>query len=191
LLRRNILSQTPITGEPEMNVAPEQFTAANKAAAEGMIAVANAQFTMFENLAGLNFKAAKSTYEDLINYIRAASSAKDPQELFTLNAAAVQPALEKMQAHARETYELVAQSQAQLTSLIQAQKPDMAKGFSSFLDQYSQAAPKGSGAAMEAFKSFLATANSAFDSYSKVAKQTTDVAAATSSAAKESHKKTA
>ena len=176
-----------------MNAAPEQFAASNKAAAEGLIGLANAQFAMFERLVDLNLKATKSAYEDTINYVRAASSAKDPQELINLNASAAQPSLEKVQAYAREVYELVAQSQAQLINMLQAQSSDLNKGFAGFLDQYSQNAPSGSGVAMAALKSFLATANSAYDSYSKVAKQTTELAqanfAAASSAAKETRHK--
>ena len=100
-----------------MNAAPEQFAASNKAAAEGLIGLANAQFAMFERLVDLNLKATKSAYEDAISYVRAASTTKDPQELVKLNASAAQPALEKVQAYARKVYELVAQSQAQLINM--------------------------------------------------------------------------
>ena len=176
-----------------MNAAPEQFAASNKAAAEGLIGLANAQFAMFERLMGLNLSASKCAYEDAISYLRAVSSAKDPRELFTLSAAATQPAMEKVQAYAREVYELVAQSQAQMTNMFQAQSSDLNKGFASFLDQYSKGAPSGSCVAMAALKSMLANANAAYDSYNQVVKQTTELAqanfAAASNVANEAGKK--
>lgn len=173
--------------------APEQFAASNKAAAEGLIGLANAQFAMFERLMGLNLSATKSAYEDAIGYLRAVSSAKDPQELFALSAAATQPAMEKAQAYAREVYEIVAQNQARMTHMVQAQSSRLNQGFASLLDQYSNTAPNGSGVAMAALKSMLANANAAYDSYNQVASQTAELAqanfAAASDLAKEAGKK--
>lgn len=178
-----------------MNVSQDQFAASNKVAAEGLIGIANAQFAMFERLVNLNLNATKSAYEDLIGYVRAASSAKDPQELFTLNVAAAQPVMQKALAYSQEVYELVAKNQGHLTSLVEAQTSDLTKGFGTLLDQYSKSAPGGSEFAVAAMKSALAGANKAYDSFSKVAKQTTELAqanfTAASSITKESGKKAA
>jgi len=175
--------------------APEQFATSNKAAAEALIGLASAQLATFERLADLNFSASKAAFEDGIKYFRTALSAKDPQELFSLSAAAAQPALEKALAYSRSVYEVVAQSQGHLTKLVQEQTSDLNKGFASFLDQYSKSAPGGSDVAVAAIKSVLAAANTAYDSYSKVAKQTTELAqaniAAASNVAKEAGKKAA
>jgi phasin family protein len=105
---------------------------------------------MFERLMGLNLNATRSAYEDAINYLRAVSSAKDPQELFSLNAAAAQPALEKALAYSRSVYEVVAKGQDHFTKLVQEQTSDLNKGFASFLDQYSKSAPGGSDIAVAA-----------------------------------------
>ena len=176
-----------------MYAAPEQLATSNKAAAESLIGLANAQFAMFERLVGLNLKATKSAYEDLINYVRAASSAKDPQELYTLNAAAAKPVLEKALAYSREVYELVAESQGSFTKLVQEQTADMKKNVASLLDQYSQSGAPGSDVAAAAVKSAFAAASTAYDSFGKVAKETTEIAraniATASSVAKEAHKK--
>ncbi len=161
-----------------MSVTPEQFAASSKAAAEGLIGLANAQFALFERVVGLNVKATRSAYEDAIELARKALSATNPQDLASLNAAAAQPALERAQAYARELYEVVAQSQAQMTHMVQAQTSDLNKGFASLLDQYSQTAPGGSGVAMAAFKSMLAAATTACGSYNEVAKQSSEIAQA-------------
>jgi phasin family protein len=178
-----------------MYAAPDQFAASNKNAAEALIGLANAQFAMFERLVALNLKATKTAHDDAINYLRAASSTKDPQELFALNAAAAQPALEKALAYSRSVYEVVAQGQAQLTKMVETQTSDLNKGFTSFLDQYSKGGPAGSDVAVAAIKSALTAASTAYDSYSKVAKQTTELAqanfSAASNVAKEAVKKAA
>ena len=162
-----------------MYAAPEQFASSNKAAAEALVGLATAQFAMFERLFSLNFKTTKSAYENAIDFARKALSTNNPQDLLSLNSAAAQPALEKALAYSREVYEIVAQSQAQMTTLFQAQTSDLNQGFASFLDQYSKTAPNGSGVAMAALKSMLA----AYGSRNQVAKQTTELAQANLAAA--------
>jgi phasin family protein len=178
-----------------VNLAPEQFIASNKAAAEAMIGIANAQFAMFERLAALNLSASKAAYEDGISYVRAALGAGTPQDLLNLTATAAQPAIEKSLAYSRSIYEVVAQSQGSFTKLVEAQTTDLNKGVSSLLDQYSKSGPAGSDVAVAALKSAFAAASTAYDSFSKAAKQTSELAqanfTAASSIAKEVHKKAA
>jgi phasin family protein len=166
-----------------VNAASEQFAGQRQAATEGLIGVANAQFSMFEHLASLHLKATTNAYEDLINYFRAAANAKSPQDLFSLNVAAAQPAMEKAQAYAREVYEVVSISHGHFNKLFEAQTADMKNGFAGLLDQYSKGAPGGSDFAVAAIKSALAAANTVYDSFSKATKQTSDIAQANFAAA--------
>ena len=178
-----------------MNTAPEQFATSNKAAAEALAGLASAQLATFERLADLNFSASKAAFEDGIKYFRTALSAKDPQELFSLNAAAAQPALEKALAYSRSVYEVVAQSQGQLTKLVQEQTSDLNKNVASLFDQYSKSGAPGSDIAAAAVKSAFAAVSTAYDSFGKVAKQTTELTqaniAAASNVAKDAGKKAA
>ena len=73
---------------------------------------------------------------------------------------------------------------------VQAQMSDAKNGFASFFEQYSNSAPGGSDFGVAALKSMLAAASTAYDSFNKVAKQTTDFATA-SNVAKPASKKAA
>src|SRR4029077_12977040 len=104
--------------------------------------------------------------------------AKDVQEFINLNTSAAQPAMEKAIAYSRSIYEVATQSQSELTKTIEAQAVESNKSIAPLLDKVSKNAPAGSDVAVAAVKSALASANSGYDSFTKVAKQATEIAEA-------------
>lgn len=179
-----------------MYATPEQFAAANKASVDALFTIAHAQFAAFERLSALNFNTTKTAFEDSVNQAKALFSVKDAQELVNLSATSAQPALEKAIAYSRNVYEVATQTQAEVTKLAETQAAEMNKTVVSLLDKLSKNAPAGSDVAVAAVKSAMAAANSAYDSFTKVVKQATDIAeanvtAATSTVAKQAGKKKA
>jgi phasin family protein len=164
-----------------MYATPERFAATNKASLDALFTVAHAQFAAFERLSALNFNTAKSAFEDSVNQAKALLSVKDVQELVTLSAASVQPALEKAIAYSRSVYEVATQTQAEVTKLAESQVAEMNKTVVALLDQVTKSA--GSDFGVAAVKSAMAAGNSAYDSFTKVVKQATDVAEANVTAA--------
>jgi phasin family protein len=178
-----------------MYVTPEQIAASNKAGVEALLGLANSQFAAFERWSNLNLNATKAAFEDTMSHAKALLGAKDVQEFINVNAAAAQPALEKAIAYSRSVYEVAAQSQAELTKAMEAQAAEINRNLVSFLDKVSKNAPAGSDVAVAAVKQALAAANTAYDSFTKVAKQATEIAeanfTAVTTAAKETRKKVA
>ena len=178
-----------------MYVTPDQIVASNKASVEAFIGLAHAQFAAFERLSALTFNVTKSAFEDSVAHTKAVLNAKDVQELINLNSAVAQPALEKVIAYSRNVYDVTAQSQTEVTKLVEAQAGELNKSMVSLLDKVSKNAPAGSDVAVAAVKSALAAANSAYDSMSKMGKQATEMAeanfAAATAVAKEAKKKAA
>jgi phasin family protein len=166
-----------------MYITPDQIAANGKAGAEAMIALANANFAAFEKLAALNFNASKTAFEDSVNHAKALLNAKDVQEFANLNVAAAQPSLEKAIAYSRSVYELAAQTQADLTRFAEGQAGELNRSIVGMLDKLAKNAPAGSDVAVAAVKSALAAANSAYDSFAKVAKQASEIAEANIAAA--------
>lgn len=166
-----------------MYVTPEQIAATNKAGVEAILSLANSQFAAFERLSALNFNATKAAFEDGIGHAKALLNAKDVQEAMNLSAAAAQPALEKAIAYSRSLYEVAAQTQSELTKYAEAQAAEVNKSMAGLLEKYSKNAPAGSDVAVAAVKSALAAANTAYDSFTKVAKQATEIAEANFTAA--------
>ena len=130
-----------------------------------------------------------------MSHAKALLGAKDVQEFININAAAAQPAVEKAIAYSRSVYEVAAQSQTELTKAMEAQAAEINRNLVSFLDKVSKNAPAGSDVAVAAVKQALAAANTAYDSFTKVAKQATEIAeanfTAVTTAAKETRKKVA
>jgi phasin family protein len=171
-----------------MYVTPEQIQAANKANVEAFLAVANAQFSAFEKLANLQASAVKSAFEDSIANTRALLNAKDIQEFFSLQNSFAQPAVEKAIAYSKSVYEVATGANAELSKAAERRVAEWNENFVSLLDKVSKNAPAGSDVAVAAVKSMLAAANSAYDNFTKVAKQATEIAEANVAAATETAK---
>jgi phasin family protein len=176
-----------------MYATPEQIAATNKAGLEAILGLANSQFAAFERLSALNFNTAKAIFEEGVDQAKALLNAKDVQEYVNLSAATTQPTLEKAIAYSRGMYEIATQTQGELAKFVEAQAAEFNKNLAGLLDKVSRNAPAGSDVAVAAVRSALAAANSAYDSFNKVARQATEIAeanfAAATSAAKETHRK--
>ena len=162
---------------------PEQVAAANKANVEAMLTLANTAFASIERIAALNLNTARSVLEDSVSGTKALLGAKDAQEALSIQASLAQPNVEKAVAYSRSVYEISAQTQEELSKLVEAQFGDFQKTVAGLLDKAAKSAPAGSDVAVAAVKSAIAAANSAFDNMNKAAKQVAEIAEANVAAA--------
>ena len=172
-----------------MSINPEQFAAANKAAVDSLLSVANTALASAERIATLNLETARSVLEDSVSNAKALMGAKDPQEALSIQASLAQPSVEKAVAYSKSVYEISTETQEQLAKMVEAQFGDFQKNVADMLEKAAKSAPAGSDVAVAAVQSAIAAANSAFDNMRKTAKQVTDMAqtnmaAATSATAK-------
>ena len=166
-----------------MFATPDQVLAAQKANLETALTVTTSLFSSAERLVALNLNTARNILEDSVNTSRSLLSAKDPQEVLSIQGNLGQPALERAVSYARSVYEISMQTNEELAKLVEAQYAEVNKGVVSTLDKLSKNAPAGSDVAVAAVKSALAAANSAYDSMSKAARQVAEVAEANVTAA--------
>ena len=171
-----------------MYVTPEQVAATNKAGIESILSFATSQFAAFERLANLNANAVKAIFEDSLANTRALSSAKDVQEFINLQSSFAQPAFEKAIAYSKSVYEVGTLASAELAKTAEARAADWKQNLVSMLDKAAKSAPGGSDVAVSAVKQMIAAANSAYDSFTKAAKQATEIAEANVNAATETVK---
>jgi phasin family protein len=171
-----------------MYVTPEQITAANKTNVEAALSIAAAQFAAMEKLATIQTSAIKSLFEDALANTRALSGAKDVQEFVTLQQAFAQPAVEKAVAYSKSVYAIAVESNAELSKFAESKASELNQNFVSLLDKASKNAPAGSDVGVAAVKSMLSAANSAYDTFTKAAKQATEIAEANVTAATETVK---
>lgn len=166
-----------------INTSPEQFAAANKAAIDSLLSLANTALASAERIAALNLNTARSVLEDSVSGAKAVMSAKDAQEALTIQASLAQPNVEKAVAYSRSVYEISAQTQEEVTKMLEAQFGDFQKQITALLDKASKSAPAGSDVAVAAVKSAIAAATSAFDNMNKAAKQVAEITEANVAAA--------
>ena len=166
-----------------MYVTPEQIQATTKANVEAILSLASTQFAAIEKLASLNANAVKSVFEDSIANARALAGAKDAQELVNLQSTFAQPAFEKAIAYSKSVYEVATQTNTELSKVAERRVAEWNENFVSLLDKAAKNAPAGSDVAVNAVKQMLAAANTAYDNFTKVAKQATEIAEANVTAA--------
>src|SRR5690349_20001267 len=177
-----------LSKEIEMYVTPEQIQATNKANLEAILSLATTQFAAIEKFASLNANAVKTALEDIIVYARALAGAKDVQELVNLQSTFAQPAIEKAIAYSKSVYEVATETGTEFSKVAERRVAEWNENFVSLLDKAAKNAPAGSDVAVSAVKQMIDAANSAYDNFSKVAKQATEIAEANVSAATETVK---
>ena len=144
-----------------MFTTPEQFAAANKATVDSLLSLANTALASAERIAALNLNTARSVVEDSVSGAKALMGAKDVQEALSIQASLAQPNVEKAVAYSRSVYEISAQTQEELSKMVESQFGDFQKTVAGLLDQAAKSAPAGSDVAVAAVKSALAAANKA------------------------------
>ena len=154
-----------------MTVNTEKFVAANKAAVDSLLSVANTALASAERIAALNLNTARATLEDSVANAQAMAGAKTPQDVAALASSLTQPTIEKATAYARSVYEISTQTQGELTKVVEAQFGDFQKTVAGLVEQATKSAPLGSESAIAAMQSAVAAATSAFGNMNAAAKQ--------------------
>lgn len=162
---------------------PEQLIASNKETLETFMSFAGIMFVGTEKLIDLNLKVAKAGFSDTAKTVKALSGVKDAQELTDIQGTFVQPAADKISAYSRGVYSVATETQADLTKFFEERIADLNKNFVTALDKAAKSAPAGSDVAVAAVKSAVATANQAYDAFSKASRQVAEATEATMTAA--------
>ena len=155
---------------------PEQFAEANKASVDAMLTLANTALASAERIAALNLNTARSMLEDGVANAKAMLGAKDAKEFLSVQASLAQPGLEKAVAYTRSVYEISAQSKEEISKLLETQFSDYQKTVMSLLEKATKNAPAGSDVAVNAVKSAINSATTAFENINKAARQVADIA---------------
>ncbi|MEX8519073.1 MAG: phasin family protein [Leptothrix sp. (in: b-proteobacteria)] len=157
-----------------MSVTPEQlaeFAAANKSNLDALLGLSQKAFEGIEKLVELNLQVSRAALDESAEHAKALLSAKDAQELLTLQAGLLQPASEKALAYGRQVYDIASSTQAEVAKLAEAQVSDAQQKLQAFVETAVKNAPAGSESAVAMVKSAVAAATNAIESAQKAAKQ--------------------
>lgn len=154
-----------------MNPVTDQAAAIGRSQVETALKLAEITAEGLERLLGLQVQAVRGAVADGIHNIRQVAGVKDVSELGGVTGSWAQPAWEKAQAYAKSTYETVAASQAEISSVLEQQFAELNKNIVVALDTALKSAPAGSEALVAGFKSALQSTNAVYESVLKATKQ--------------------
>ena len=154
----------------------EQVMASHKANIETLVGLTSKAFEGVEKIVELNLTASKAALSEMGDHAKAVLSAKDAQELLTLQSGLMQPMAEKTAAYSRHLYDIATGSSAEFGKAIEDQAAEAQKKFMGLVDNAAKNAPAGSETAVAVMKSAVAAANNALESVQKAVKQATEVA---------------
>ncbi len=160
------------------NLNIEQLAAAQKANAEVMSALLHTAFNGVERLTALNIAASRDFFNNSVANTQQLMGAKDAKDVAKLNSELAQPGVEKMVEYSRSVYELVAQMQKEITSVMEAQYSSFTKNASTAVENAKTSAPVGGDVFAATMQSMLGASTKAFDSMTSMAKQLSDIAEA-------------
>jgi phasin family protein len=173
-----ILSPTP--GEFIMTIKPQEFA---KSGFDFVVFFANTAFESIERLTVLNLTAARSGFEAYAANLNALLGTKDIQSFVDLQKSIAAPTLEKSMEYSRNVIAIATDTKEKIAKEVEVQVADTNAKVSVLVEKALESAPAGSEAAVAVVKTAMKSANEAFDSLNKVAKQAAEVAEASVSAA--------
>lgn len=157
-----------------MSAIPEQVVAGQKASLNNLLAVQGAMFSGFEKLVDLHLKVIKASLDEVAETTQKAIAVKDAQEALAFTSSLAQPNAEKAMAYSKHVYDIFSGVQVDLTKLTEEQIAQGQQQISDVIDQVAQNAPTGSEGAIALVKNSMATANNAYESAVKAARQASD-----------------
>lgn len=161
-----------------MFTTPDQLVAMHKAALESFQAVAAKSLEGFEKLTELNMAAAKSTFEESTEQMKALLEVKDVKSLADFAAGSAQPTADKMTAYAKHVYEITSDTGSEIAKLVEKQLADGNRQLHAAIDALGKNAPTGSEGLVTFMKSAVSAANTAYDQVNKATKQVVELAEA-------------
>jgi phasin family protein len=123
-----------------------------------------------ERVISLQLQYAKGTIEQASATAKAATGAKDVQQLLDVRTRSAENAVEWLMNYSRSFYEVASEAQSELSKLAEERMSAFQRAATESVEQAAKSSPAGSAAAVAAIKSSLAATTAAFDTFTKAAK---------------------
>ena len=152
----------------------DQLTAANEAAIDQFAYFAKLSVANAEKFAELGLGAARESVVLATKHAQSIAGARDANEVFALNSAAVEPALKRAYALSRTAFEAAADTSNEVKRVLEKQNAEVQKAAVAALEESFKYAPAGSETMVANVKSAIAAAQSAYDNVLAINKQIYD-----------------
>ncbi|NPT62360.1 phasin family protein [Paraburkholderia elongata] len=160
----------------------EQIAAIQKTNVDTLFSLTSKAFEGLEKVVALNLQVIKSSLSESEERTRKALSAKDPQELFSLQANS-QSGIEKIQSYSRHLFDIASATQAEFAKIAAAQYEAQNHRVQTLIDDAAKNGPAGSEAAVAALKSAITATNTLYETLNRTARQVVETGESNFSAA--------
>ena len=152
----------------------DQFAAVNDAAIEQFSYFAKMSLANVEKFAELGLGAARESIVLATKHAQSIASARDANEVFALNSAALEPALKRAYAYSRTAFEAATETNNEVKRVFEKQNAEVQKAAVAAIEEAFKYAPAGSESVVSNVKSAIAAAQSAYDNLAAINKQIYD-----------------
>ena len=152
----------------------EQFSAANEAAIEQFSYFAKLSLANVEKFAELGLGAARDSVVQATKHAQSLASARDVNEMFAINSAALEPALKRAYGFSRTAFEAANETNSEVKRVLEKQNAEVQRAAVAALEEAFKYAPAGSETVVANVKSAIAASQSAFDNLAAINKQIYD-----------------
>ena len=160
----------------------ESLAAWNQAAYDAAMSYARASLASAEQLLKLNLETTRASLDQAAQATRELMGIEDPQQLVAVRTRLAQTSMQNAATYAQSVYEIVSQTQAQLSRLFEEQMGRFAKDVTSGAGSLGRGAP-GADLSNTAMKSTLAATSAMMESLNLASKQFAELSEATMKAA--------
>jgi phasin family protein len=152
----------------------DQFTAANEAAIEQFSYFAKLSLANVEKFAELGLEAARESVIVATKHAQTLAGAKDVNEVFAINQAALEPALKRAYVYSRTAFDTATETNNEVKRVLEKQNAEVQKAAVAAIEEALKYAPAGSETVVANVKSAIAAAQSAYDNLAAINKQIYD-----------------
>ncbi|MDR2364699.1 MAG: phasin family protein [Zoogloeaceae bacterium] len=154
----------------------EQLNVAQKIGADALLTLIRSTCNGIERLTALNVAATRDFLSDAVSNTQQFLALKDASELPRVNAALLQPTLEKGMNYIRDVYEVTAAIQKDITAIAEGQYEQISRNAAATLDKTS--ATPGNDVVAATVKTLLDTSSRFFDQINSFSQQANAIAEA-------------
>lgn len=158
-----------------MSISTQPFLVASQRNIEHAIAIQSQLFSGLEQLVKLNFSVYKSSLEEMAERAQQISQLNDAQQAMSFANTLSQPSAEKLVSYSKGIYEILSQTQKELTQLVEKQLAENQQIAVEIVEEIAKNAPAGTEGAISLAKSSFLAASNATDTALKVARQASDL----------------
>lgn len=159
-----------------MITTPAQVAEMQKSQLDTLFALSHTMFDATEKFVDLNLAATKALLEESAEKTQVLMGVKDVQELMAVGSSFAQPALDKVVSYNRNVYGIASGAGADVSKIFETQIAQGNKQVAELIEFASKNTPTGAEPAVTMFKSAMAAANTAYDTFNKASKQAVDMA---------------